>query len=243
VIFTEVESFPVQSNQSFVTFVAVSVLFLSTQVVAQTTPERNDAGASSVAGQWTGFYGGVGLGHANYQSGMRWVLSTAAPTGFVVAGRVGYDRQIGSWVVGAFADVQAGSGKKTFDDSLGNITDLYDWKSQRNFSLNARIGHAFGSFLPYLTVGYTLGEMSAANTNIIVRAGTILTGIGGSDGRFNVRANGVNIGAGVEYMMTPNVSLFADYRHVFARRTSVGSSYVSVHATTGLSTIGVNYRF
>lgn len=215
----------------FVALTTGALALLPGVAAAQSAQRQSD----HVSSAWTAIYGGIGLGYANYQSGQRWILSTAAPSGFTLAGRVGYDHQFGSWVLGAFADAQIGSARNVFDDSVGLFRDVYIWKQQRNVSLNSRIGYVFGAVLPYVTAGYTLGRMEALNT-----FGGF--GIARSDG-FRVKADGLNIGVGAEYMVASHWSVFAEHRHVFARRKSLGTPYVVVRASTGLSTVGVNYRF
>jgi outer membrane immunogenic protein len=97
-------------------------------------------------------------------------------------GFVGYDHQFGSFVLGARATGQFGSMKED---------DYPDFEYQAFYDFNGRAGFAMDRALVYATGGYSVSSIE-------------------EDGESYTRG-GYNIGGGLEYALTDNVIVGAEY--------------------------------
>jgi outer membrane immunogenic protein len=182
------------------------------------TPPAEEVAA---AYDWSGLYFG---GHGGWAWGESEINVTADGLGFLVppgsefdlegpfaGGQVGYDMQMGHWVLGVAGDgswIDAdGFQEQSGDD--GFATEL-EWIA----SVRARVGVAFDRFLPYITGGFAFGEMDST--------------VGDTDGAGNfspVAAGGAGIasgseiaigwtaGGGVELGLLDWLSIGAEYRY------------------------------
>ena len=154
---------------------------------------------------WTGFYvglnGGVGiatLGNSNF----------AAPTGGLFGGTVGYNYQMGQFVIGGEADLGDAWMRRTSTPMPGAT---YRISTGLTTTERLRAGIAIDRTLLYLTGGY-----AGIDTH----------------GSFNYGAlsqdtwrNGGAIGGGVEFAVTNNVSLKAEYLYEpYANATYFGGT-------------------
>jgi outer membrane immunogenic protein len=164
---------------------SVALLGLATGAMAADLPSRRAAPAPIVAAvpvfTWTGFYVGVNAGYgwnANDEitiGGVTYDLDDEG--GFVGGAQVGYNYQIGSFVVGLEGDIQYadfGGEDGDFDGVLGEDFDNSDWFG----TVRARAGVAFGQALVYATGGFAFAD----------------------------DANGWTVGGGLEYAFTNNLS-------------------------------------
>ena len=179
---------------------------------------------------WTGFYAGV---HGGYISG-GWdgKLETTAGNpannfaGFnnpfhsidgnaaLAGGQIGYNKQIGSVVLGVEADASwaglKGSGTWATDAAGYNN----NWVKEHNLQLDyfgtvrARAGYAMGGFLPYVTGGLAYGSANGHLGVTYVPAGKT------SYASVTEDHVGWTIGGGVETMIGGNWSVKAEYLHV-----------------------------
>jgi outer membrane immunogenic protein len=178
---------------------------------------------------WTGFYIGVNGGGA-FGSGANGTFGN--PSGGLVGGTVGYNYQIGQFVTGIegrldWADLSKsqtlldGSMTASKVDSLGNIL--------------ARFGFAADRALFYAAGGYAGGEVR----------GTDLTAAGLYSSTSGWQ-NGWALGGGVEYALTNNISLKAEYifsqlndKTYFAGTPDIVKTGLNVNTITA----GINYKF
>ncbi|MBB3771889.1 MULTISPECIES: outer membrane protein [Ancylobacter] len=171
---------------------------------------------------WTGFYIGGNLGGA-------WGSGNAAasnlgldPDGFVGGGQVGVNYQFdNNVVIGIEADLQGG------DVSASRWG--YESKMDYFGTVRGRIGYAFDHILPYFTGGFAYGHSKLTDQ---------LTGFSDSQ-----NLTGWTVGGGVEYALTNNWTVKAEYLYM-----DLGDDYYnSIGANAGLTAnivrAGVNYKF
>lgn len=157
------------------------------------------AKADEAAGpNWTGCHvgiqGGYSMADVDVSAGPLNIDGLGAQ-GFVGGVHGGCDYKIANTiiVIGAFGDYNwqnvefnAGVGPFKASASLGN-----------SWTVGGRAGVTFGNALPYVLVGYT-------------QADTSVTFLGNSLASSDL--NGWTYGGGVEFMLTPSVSMAAEYR-------------------------------
>ena len=168
---------------------------------------------------WTGFYvganAGYGWGNVNLNG---WANNIGDLDGFVGGGQVGYNYQIGQFVVGLEADIQGadlGTGRDVFGDSV---------KTEYFGTVRARVGVAFDRFLPYVTGGWAYGNVK-----------TSIPGLAFSSDR--THTGGWAVGAGVEYAFTNNLIGGVEYlyvdlgeKNILGAGTKVGTDFSVVRA-------------
>ncbi|MBB6168009.1 outer membrane protein [Chelatococcus composti] len=181
---------------------------------------------------WTGFYAGVNAGYG-------WGEFSKAPgfddpDGFVGGAQIGYNYQIGQFVVGLETDIQYSdlSGKTrpvTFAD--GNV-GVGRGEVEYFGTVRGRIGAAFDRALIYVTGGLAYGETKFRGLD---------TTAGLSFSKSKTTA-GWTIGGGLEYAFTDNITAKAEYLYV-----DLGDNryYGANKAETKFSVVraGLNYKF
>ncbi|MGH6682313.1 MAG: outer membrane protein [Pseudolabrys sp.] len=192
---------------------------------------------------WTGFY--IGL-HAGYG----WTtISGSDPTGtgtgdldgWLAGGQLGYNYQIGKFVVGVEGDLSAADVKFSVDDPLGLGGGNATVKNDYFATLALRLGYAFDRFLVY-------GKGGAAFTR---EKWDITDGVGGfANGSF--RRTGWMLGAGVEYALWNAWSIKAEYNYLhfgsIDEVLTTGGGLVAAGPATASShshllKFGLNWRF
>ncbi len=178
---------------------------------------------------WTGFYVGVNAGYGWNTNDDDVVINGTTyeaddEGGFVGGGQVGYNYQIGSFVVGLETDIQyADIGG---DNDFGGILDDDDSESWFG-TVRARAGYAFDRALIYATGGLAYGEVS--------------NGFSSSD---DVSV-GWTIGAGVEYAFTNNLTAKVEGLYVNLEQDDDDLPVVAGQDETefGVIRAGLNYKF
>ncbi len=195
---------------------------------------------------WTGFYVGVNAGLGWSNSGTinisdpilgKTSLNTAAKTGFVGGGQVGYNWQTGRWVLGLETDIQYS------DLKSGVAWAAYEWfgystsNSQYFGTVRARAGYAFDRTLLYLTGGLAYGGLNANWWH-----GTTSN-------------TGWTLGGGIEYAFTDNWTariegLYVDLNSGNHTATHTRNGVLGTYTVSGTSGEGggivraaVNYKF
>ena len=194
------------------------------------------------------FYGVTSAGQIN-----RAGSQTIDPTGFAAGAQAGYDWQLGRFVVGVEADFDAlhlngvaNGSAVTFITSPANrfVLTAYahsDWM----FTLRPRVGVAVNDWLFYATGGLALAN---------VRGDFLLTGSGGAlqSAALDEIKPGYAVGGGVEWGVSSNFSVKAEYLHTSFDRMVAGQTssniptqhFVQSEALTAdLVRLGLNYRF
>jgi outer membrane immunogenic protein len=214
---------------------------------------------------WTGFYAGLnaGYGSGNLNTDLR-AIPVVAPAGlpaalgftlagasakvkdtaggFIGGGQVGYNYQFDpNWVAGVETDLQyAGIDSKSrilgADGSTITVKTKVDWYG----TARLRGGYAFDRFLIYVTGGLAYGGVKST----VSVPGEAMSG---SDTRV-----GWTAGGGVEYALTQNWTLRAEYLYVdlgksktIERLSSDGVARITAEPDVALNTVraGVNYKF
>jgi outer membrane immunogenic protein len=195
---------------------------------------------------WTGFYVGGNLGGAfgnvevtNVNTG-----ATTSPnsSGFAGGGQVGFDYQMGPWVIGIrnLIDGTDLSKSTTFSGSTfsGTINSHANWFD----ALTARGGYLVQ---PNLLL-YVQGGAAWTQWNVTFNSSGAQVGeIGGNSN------TGWTVGGGIEWMFVPHWSAFLEYNYMGfgtfsnAVATCVGATCGTFSGKADLQNVlvGVNYRF
>ncbi len=187
---------------------------------------------------WTGLYLGGQIGYA-------WVTDTLTvspfgfgtnftPNGVVGGAHVGYNLQVSQFVVGLEGDVEGTGISRSF--SPGGV--LYDTSIPVQGSIRGRLGVAFDRALLYATGGAAFASFD-----------TSVTAFRGVDQTSTART-GWTVGGGIEYAVTGNWSIRAEYRFADFGRFSVATpitfgfgSFVNHHETENAVRAGFSYKF
>jgi outer membrane immunogenic protein len=159
--------------------------------------------------------------------------------GFVGGGQVGYNYQIGSFVVGLETDIQyadLGGGRATFAPGafLGDSNDG-NWFG----TVRARAGFAFDRALIYATGGFAYGDIGAGSSAFVAPDGTVFAG----------SSNGTNtgwvLGGGVEYAFTNNLTAKIEglYVNLDTESNNFGAFANNDNTEFGVVRAGLNYKF
>jgi outer membrane immunogenic protein len=201
-----------------------------------------NSGASPIysptpASGWSGFYAGVNGG---YGFGTATVTPAPGPQasngtgGWNLGGQVGYNMDMGGFILGAEADLQWSNIGYTED-----IPGVGSFKTGIDFygTLRGRAGMAFGQVMPYVTGGVAAGRGSASVTNG-----------GGVTTSQSATHTGWTAGVGLEAQATQNISIKAEYLYVdlgTQSYTGLPAGVGSIDATQRFSVVraGLNYKF
>jgi outer membrane immunogenic protein len=188
---------------------------------------------------WTGVYFGLNGG---YGSGASWWGTTAAPTtasntfgimGGLVGGTLGANYQWGGVVLGVETDfdwANLSGSSAAADPGCASCKTSDDWLG----TARARVGFAWNRVMFFGTGGAAYGDMKASTP----LGGTTTTQFGWTGG------------GGLEYALTPNWTVKADYLYVSLSNGSCAAAICGMAAnpwtvrfTANLARIGVNYKF
>lgn len=161
--------------------------------------------------------------------------------GFIGGGQVGYNYQTGALVLGIEADFQYLDVKRrsnqatSFTDGADSSTIVTAAESGVEWlgTVRARAGVAFDRTLIYATGGLAYGRLT--NRTSITATGMVdnVAYAGAWRGSKGDTRVGWTIGAGVEYALTQNVTLKAEYLYYDLGRTSYAISGGSSDPTEG----------
>jgi outer membrane immunogenic protein len=171
------------------------------------------------AQDWSGIYLGVLLG---YSFGEADVGGLPSPDidGFDGGAYAGYNYQVDNFVFGVEGDALLSG----VDGSTGGVNVEQNWSG----SLRARAGYSLESFLLYGTGGLALAGFEASSG-------------GNSDSDTHL---GWTIGAGVEGMITENVTARVEYRYTdYEDKTYNLGAPTSVDPSTNSVRAGVGVKF
>ncbi len=191
---------------------------------------------------WTGVYIGGQVGYQwgtsnpNIDTGGAFVAGLPGNTnsGVVGGGHVGYNLQVSQFVFGLEGDVDGSS------INGGNSSGLvaYTTREPIEASIRGRVGYAWDRILIYGTGGGAYGDFH-----------NIYTGPGGVDSIWDSRL-GWTAGGGIEYAITNNWSVRAEYRYSdFGRvsdplTASLGAgNTATTHLTDNRVQVGFSYKF
>ncbi len=167
---------------------------------------------------WTGLYIGAhgGFGWGSFDSDTDGEFDG---DGAIAGGQIGYNWQYGQWLVGLEGDASWTdmSSDEAFVDAQLN------WLS----TIRGRVGWTFDRVLFYGTGGVAFGDVDYSN---------------GFDDDSQTQV-GWAAGAGIEFAVTENFSLRAEYLHVDLGDEDFGSTPSNVSFDADIARGGVNYRF
>jgi outer membrane immunogenic protein len=182
---------------------------------------------------WTGFYIGVngGWGFSGTQNN-----SFGNINGGLVGGTIGYNYQMGQFVIGYegdvdWADVHGGNFTYGLPGGFGTDKLTTNWMVTER----ARVGYAVDRTLFFVTGGYA---------GIDTR-GTFSDSFGNFGSQYKWQNGGV-VGAGVEYAFTNNISLKGEYLYMptFSQTYFAGTPDVtSTRLGVSMFRAGINYKF
>jgi outer membrane immunogenic protein len=185
-----------------------------------------------LAFSWTGIYLGI---NGAWAGGSVAGGSLPSVSGGMLGGTVGYNYQIGQYVIGYEGDVDYLDanwlkGARTTSAGARTVVQIDEGFVTERF----RLGYAWDRALVFVTAGYAGADIDAA----------VFDSVNGNQtkGRW---ANGYALGAGLEYAFTTNMSAKAEY--LFTGFQSA-SYFTGANASKGalnlsLVRVGLNYRF
>ena len=183
---------------TFLTVAAASSAF------AADMPRKYHPLSPAPVSTWTGFYVGVnaGYGWASVSDVTPGASSSNTLTGFIGGGQIGYNYQMGSFVLGLEGDFQGTAQKRSDTFSIGGVAFTVDQKIPWFGTARGRIGYAFGPWMIYGT-----GGVGWVNYKLSVSAlGTTV-----SD---NATKTAFVVGGGLEWMMMQNWSTKLEYLYM-----------------------------
>lgn len=191
---------------------------------------------------WSGFYvgahGGYGWGSADaeFTSGDAGAVDLDPDNAFV-GGQIGYNYVFGNGLlVGVEADYSFGK----LSDSA-NVTTFFPTtvttEVDKMASVRGRLGYAMGSFLPYVTAGWAWADVERSSSFVFFD-----TPFNESD---SLSFNGWTAGVGLEYAVTSDWSIGAEYRYTDFGSETFDFTFVDSEVDLDLHTVrfAVNYRF
>ena len=190
---------------------------------------------------WTGFYAGLNAGAAVNASSNQTNNaffgnnnSGGANVAFIGGGQIGFNYQTGPIVFGVEADAQY---RSRFGGTSNNyFANQVIFNTSRDGFLGTargRLGLGFNQFMVYATGGVAFGN----------RFDPIF-----GDTSFKA---GYTVGGGIEYALTPNFSIKAEYLYVDLGRSFTSSGFANngffgnggFRSNAHVARLGVNYRF
>jgi outer membrane immunogenic protein len=214
---------------------ALSLLAVSVAAQAADIPRPVYKGVRSVVAyyNWTGFYVGINGGYGWGTSDWTVPAVSTKPSGWLIGGTLGYNYQVGSWVLGLEGDWDWSDIK----DSVACGAFSCETKNPWFGTVRGRIGYAFDRWLPYFTGGVAFGKVEASSTNPAAP--------GASDTR-----TGWTVGGGLEYAFLGNWSAKLEYLYVdlgsfdcSASCSGVAGVASNVDFKTNIIRAGLNYKF
>ena len=208
------------------------------------------------ASPWTGAYAGVnaGGGFGTVKDPTVTPVTGDIKTGGVLGGlQVGYNHQVGSFVLGFEADyalahvkgdVSASVNDFTFEGDVWSGAAKADSKLESFGTVRARAGVAMNSALLFATGGWAYGG------NKITTSGMLIDAVSGESLSFTNSGSkwmsGWTLGAGVEYAFMQNMTgkleyLYADLGKSTFSPGALGSTQISNKVS--IIRAGVNYRY
>lgn len=231
-------------KRSFALAIFGAVLSASSALAADVPPARPQGApvyqAPSPVYDWNGFYlglnGGYGFGRSSWSDPFAGGDSGRFNTnGGLIGGQIGYNWQVGRTVLGLESDINwanlngtSTAGGVCATNGGGECRTEQSWFG----TTRARIGYAFGNFMPYVTGGLAYGDIKAVQPTGTQR---------------DTKA-GWTAGGGLEVGLTKSWTAKAEYLHLdlgtatFMGAAS-GTNTLNVPITEDILRAGLNYRW
>lgn len=198
---------------------------------------------------WTGIYvgGQVGYGWGTQKANLALpdgsiLYNSYSAEGVIGGAHVGYNYQINQWVLGLEGSVDGTSISKSFTPATetrffpgGGVSGTSSSPVQG--SIRGRVGIAWDRALIYATGGAAFGGFNASYSTPLGYSSLSSTRVGWT------------VGGGIEYAVTNNWSVRAEYRYSdFGSYTNFPASFglpiaVSRHFTQNQVQVGFSYKF
>jgi len=209
-------------RRSVVTLIAA----LATGIAAQPShaadlPLKAPAAVAAPLYNWSGIYIGGNIGYGWSDAGWTDQDDTTLfgdyvpPDGFsnklsgiIGGGQIGFNYQTGNWVLGAEAMFDAASVKGDFasDTLFGAGDDQFEARIKTLMLFTARVGYAWNNVLAYGKAGIAAANIEASVSDDV--------GPNTGSGSESHWLAGPTVGAGLEYGITPNLSIGAEYDYI-----------------------------
>lgn len=178
---------------------------------------------------WSGFYAGanVGYGFGRAQLSGNAVLDVDI-NGVLGGVQAGYNHDFGGFVLGVEGDFQFADLK--YSETVGATTSTFS--VDRFGTIRARAGLAVDRFLPYVTGGVAIANGKVRGEN----GGAVIL-------EENQTSVGWTLGAGVEYAVTDNVTVKAEYLYADFGKANYAGTNVDFTARSNIVRAGVNFKF
>ena len=178
---------------------------------------------------YVGLNAGYGFGHSKWTDTVtQFSTGSFNVKGPLAGGTIGYNLQLGGFVVGLEGDFDWSNIKGSTTQCIGTCQTSNNWLG----TARGRIGYAFDRFLPYFTAGAAFGDVK----------GTVV-GVG----EFKATKVGWTGGVGAEYAFMDNWSTKIEYLYVDLGKTTCsvtcGADPISVTFKSSIVRAGVNYKF
>ncbi len=177
---------------------------------------------------WTGIYMGINVGAARLMesasSGADSLSASESGSGLIAGGQIGANYQSGVFVVGFEVDEQWSNQRSTYNLFGTTVTD----KVVAFGTARVRGGIAMDRVLLYLT-----GGGAYAVRNVAIPTASV-----------SVQRIGFVGGAGVEGLITPNVTLRAEYLHMqtLDDTSAISGAQVTSHLSDNIFRVGINFK-
>jgi outer membrane immunogenic protein len=248
-------------RRTMVSLAVLAAMPIGVASAADMAVKAQPAPYTAAAYNWTGLYVGGQVGWAwGTEQTTNVTATTSTPPGFIdnptdLSGLLGgfyggYNYQFNQYLVGVDADYSwAGvSGKSTDIGPLNGHTLTHSPSLQWLTTVTGRLGYTYDSLLLFVKGGGAWAQFDGDTIN--TTAGGAFAGVGSSS---DVRS-GWTVGGGVEYGVTPHISLKLEYDYVDFATAGYNSTDISstgvVATPTKSSTSSINilrggiaYRF
>jgi len=199
---------------------------------------------------WTGLYVGLNAGYSFSRdftredsafpyNGVALEHLRSSASGFTGGGQIGYNYQMGHFVLGIEADFNYVDLSRTKTSLSGAVTE--DISGNFIGTVRPRVGVAFGPALLYATGGLAYSSVDTTIT------GNTANTLSASNTGMRV---GWAAGAGAEYALNRSLSLRLEYLHTDLGRTDLSGVALDTntyawrdHLTDNVVRLGINFRF
>ncbi|WP_224000031.1 outer membrane beta-barrel protein [Aureimonas sp. SA4125] len=232
----------------FALLLASATAFVSPALAADVIYDEPPAPAPMVEAapqyNWSGLYVGGQAGVAfNRDSGAFSSDTTGfsggnddSNSGFIGGGHIGYDYQMGNFVIGAVADLNYIDAEANTSYTLPTATGTQTFGADQEINyvgtVRAKAGYAMDRFMVYATGGLAYADIE----NSYNGGGTYTDGLGNA---YDVSARtdnddiGYAVGGGFDVLATQNVSFGLEYLYTDLGESSVDVDYTPVAGGLG----------
>lgn len=218
-------------------FLSIALILSSVKIsqAADVVYNSPEAPASEEASIWGGAYigGQVGYYWARAQLSFNNEDARKNINGFIGGVYAGYNWEFSNaYLFGLEGDINYADLSKDTNISLSNVNQVWNTRAEWESALRARFGVNYERLLPYVA-----GGVAFLGVKTEIREGNLNTGV---SSRTNV---GFTIGAGVDYALTNNLLLRAEYRYSDYGKKGTFAGITETKLTTNNVRLGIAYKF